>query len=117
MSDTVPTRRLGASGLLVSAVGLGGNNFGRAGTPTETLEGTREVVSAALDAGVTFIDTADIYGREWGLSETLLGDVLRDRRDEVVLATKFGHQDFARSVTGGAKASRTAVRRSVEGSL
>jgi aryl-alcohol dehydrogenase-like predicted oxidoreductase len=108
---------MGSSGLLVSAVGLGGNNFGRAGTPTETLEGTRAVVDAALDAGVTFIDTADMYGKDWGLSETLLGEALLGRRDEVVLATKFGHSGAARPVNGGAKASRTAIRRNVEDSL
>jgi 1-deoxyxylulose-5-phosphate synthase len=111
------SRRVGASGLIVSSVGLGGNNFGRAGTRTETLEGTRAVVDAALDAGVTLIDTADMYGKEWGLSETLLGEALRGRRDEVVIATKFGHGSFAREVVGGAKASRTAVRRNVEDSL
>ena len=55
-------RSLGRSGLRVSAVGLGGNNFGRPGTATETQEGTDAVVSAALEAGVNFIDTADIYG-------------------------------------------------------
>jgi 1-deoxyxylulose-5-phosphate synthase len=117
MSTSVPSRPAGVSGLLLSATGLGGNNFGRAGTATETVEGTRAVVDAALEAGVTFIDTADIYGREPGLSETLLGDVLRGRRDEVVLATKFGHADFARGVPGGAKGSRIAVRRSIEASL
>ena len=84
-------RSLGRSGLRVSAVGLGGNNFGRPGTATETQEGTDAVVSAALEAGVNFIDTADIYGAEYGLSETLLGESLRGRRDEVVIATKFGH--------------------------
>jgi 1-deoxyxylulose-5-phosphate synthase len=117
MASSVPTRPAGDSGLLLSATGLGGNNFGRAGTATETVEGTRAVVDAALDAGVTFIDTADIYGREPGLSETLLGEVLRGRRDEVVLATKFGHAEFAGSVVGGAKGSRRAVRQSAEASL
>jgi len=101
----------------VSAVGLGCNNFGRVGTPTETLDGTRAVLDAALDAGVTFLDTADVYGREFGLSETLMGEALQGRRDQVVLATKFGHADLAPGTLGGAKASRTSVRRSVEGSL
>ena len=116
-SIPVPLRRVGASGLLVSAVGLGCNNFGRAGTKTETLAGTRDVLDAAIDAGVTFLDTADIYGREPGLSEMLMGDALKGRRDQVVLATKFGHIDFAPGVLGGAKASRTHVRRAVEASL
>lgn len=102
---------------MVSAIGLGCNNFGRAGTRTETLEGTRDVLDAAIDAGVTFLDTADVYGREFGLSETLMGEALRGRRDEVVIATKFGHAQLAPAMTGGAKASRATIRRSVEGSL
>jgi aryl-alcohol dehydrogenase-like predicted oxidoreductase len=116
-SSTLPQRPVGRSGLRVSAIGLGCNNFGRAGTATETLEGTRVVLDAALEAGVTFLDTADVYGREFGLSETLMGEALEGRRDDVVLATKFGHADLAPGVLGGAKASRTAIRRSVEGSL
>lgn len=114
---SVPLRRVGASGLLVSAVGLGCNNFGRAGTRTETLEGTKAVLDAAIDAGVTFLDTADIYGREPGLSETLMGEALRGRRDEVVLATKFGHRDFPAGIQAGAKASRSYIRAAVEASL
>jgi aryl-alcohol dehydrogenase-like predicted oxidoreductase len=77
------TRKLGA--LEVTVVGLGCNNFG--GRLDE--EGTRRVVDAALDAGVTFFDTADVYGNQGG-SETILGRVLKGRRDQVVLATKFG---------------------------
>jgi aryl-alcohol dehydrogenase-like predicted oxidoreductase len=69
----------------VTVVGLGCNNFG--GRLDE--EGTRRVVDAALDAGVTFFDTADVYGNQGG-SETILGRVLQGRRDQVVLATKFG---------------------------
>jgi aryl-alcohol dehydrogenase-like predicted oxidoreductase len=110
-------RRVGASGLLVSAAGLGCNNFGRSGTRTETLEGTREVLEAAIEAGVTFLDTADIYGQTFGLSETLMGEALRGRRDEVVIATKFGHSSFAPAGVGGANASRTYIRRAVEASL
>ena len=113
----LPLRPVGRSGLRVSAVGLGCNNFGRAGTPTETLEGTRQVLDAALDAGVTFLDTADIYGRSFGMSETLMGEALEGRRDRVVLATKFGHTDFAPAVVGGAKGSRAHIRRAVEESL
>jgi aryl-alcohol dehydrogenase-like predicted oxidoreductase len=77
-------RPLGDSGLDVSVVGLGCNNFGR----RVDLDGTRAVIDAALDAGVTFLDTADIYGR--GASEELIGQVLEGRREAVVLATKFG---------------------------
>ncbi len=118
MTSTVPVRRVGASGLLVSAVGLGCNNFGRPGTKTESLAGTRDVLDAAIDAGVTFLDTADMYGREPGLSETLMGEALKGRRDSVTLATKFGHsgRDMGYPVAG-AKASRTYVRHAVEASL
>lgn len=112
-----PLRPVGVSGLRVSAVGLGCNNFGRAGTASESLEGTRAVLDAALDAGVTFLDTADVYGRQFGLSETLMGEALEGRRDRVVLATKFGHADLAPAVMGGAKGSRAHVRHAVEGSL
>jgi len=116
-SSVLPLRAVGRSGLRVSAVGLGCNNFGRAGTATETIAGTRAVLDAAIDAGVTFLDTADMYGREFGLSETLMGEALEGRRDQVVLATKFGHADFAPAVTGGSKGSRAHVRRAVEDSL
>jgi aryl-alcohol dehydrogenase-like predicted oxidoreductase len=78
-------RNLGRSGLRVSAIGLGCNNFGgRIG-----LEPSRAVVHAALDAGITLFDTADIYG-EHGGSETALGEILGPRRKDIVLATKFG---------------------------
>ena len=78
------TRPLGPSGLRTSIIGLGANNFGR----RIDLALTREVVDAALEEGITFVDTADIYGR--GLGEEYLGEALRGRRDQVVLATKFG---------------------------
>lgn len=111
-------RPLGRSGLRVSAVGLGGNNFGRAGTATESQEGTDAVVDAAIDAGVTLIDTADVYGREYGLSETLLGHALRGRRDQVVIATKFGHSSIPSPLPSwGAGGSRRYIRLAVEGSL
>ena len=111
-------RSLGRSGLRVSAVGLGGNNFGRPGTATETQQGTNEVVVAALDAGVNLIDTADTYGREYGLSEALLGEALRGRRDEVVIATKFGHAGMPSPLPAwGARGSRRYMRLAVEGSL
>ena len=73
-------RRLGNSGLTVSVVGLGCNNLGRANTVTESQEGTDAVVHAALDAGITLFDVADTYGREPGLSETMLGKALGGRR-------------------------------------
>ena len=111
-------RALGDSGLLVSTVGLGCNNFGRSGTATETQEGTDAVVGAAIDAGVTFFDTADIYGKERGLSETLMGTALKGRRDEIVLATKFGmDMAGANGPDWGARASRRYIRLAVESSL
>ena len=111
-------RRVGASGLLVSAVGLGCNNFGRAGTRTATLAGTTEVIDAAIGAGVTFFDTADMYGADPGASETLMGQALAGKRDRVVLATKFGHahRDMGYPPVG-AKASRSYIRVAVEASL
>ncbi|WP_036284993.1 aldo/keto reductase [Microbacterium luticocti] len=112
----VAQRRVGASGLLVSAVGLGCNNFGRAGTATETLEGTTAVLDAAIEAGVTFLDTAEMYGKEPGLSETLMGQALRGRRDQVVIATKFGHASAPFDYPGST-GSRSYVRRAVEASL
>ncbi|AMB57971.1 aldo/keto reductase [Microterricola viridarii] len=111
-------RTLGNSGLRVSTVGLGCNNFGRAGTVTETQQGTDAVISAAIDAGVTLLDTADMYGAEYGLSETLMGNALRGRREEIVLATKFGHVDYPAPISSwGAKGSRRYIRLAVEGSL
>jgi aryl-alcohol dehydrogenase-like predicted oxidoreductase len=111
-------RSLGSSGLLVSTVGLGCNNFGRTGTATESQEGTNAVVSAAIDAGITLFDTADIYGAQRGLSETLMGEALKGRRNEIVLATKFGlDMDGANGPDWGARASRRYVRLAVEASL
>jgi aryl-alcohol dehydrogenase-like predicted oxidoreductase len=105
----VRTRRLGAEGPEVSAVGLGCNNFGM----RVDLDGTRAVVEAALDAGVTLLDTADVYGGKGG-SETFLGEVLEGRRDGVVLATKFGG-DMGDGTE--ARGSRDYIRKAVEGSL
>jgi aryl-alcohol dehydrogenase-like predicted oxidoreductase len=106
-------RHLGNSGLLVSVVGLGCNNFGG----RLDVAGTRRVVDAAIDAGITLLDTADIYGQSQ--SESFLGEVLEGRRDQVVLATKFGHQsyDMGYSPAAGAKGSRSYIRRAVEASL
>ncbi len=87
-------------------MGLGCNNFGR----RLDSAATRAVIDAALDAGVTFFDTANVYGG--GDSERFIGDALRGRRDKVVLATKFGHD-----AGDGAGGSRAAVRSAVDGSL
>jgi aryl-alcohol dehydrogenase-like predicted oxidoreductase len=77
------------------------------------LDGTRAVVDAALDAGVTLLDTADIYGNKGG-SESFLGEVLEGRRDRVVLATKFGG-----NMGDGteARGSRDYIRKAIDGSL
>jgi aryl-alcohol dehydrogenase-like predicted oxidoreductase len=99
------TRTLGP--LEVTVVGLGCNNFGR----RVDADGTRAVIDAALDAGVTFFDTADLYGN--GLSETYMGRALRGRRDQVVLATKFG----GGGETGHGQGSRDSVRRALEASV
>jgi aryl-alcohol dehydrogenase-like predicted oxidoreductase len=107
-------RSLGDSGLTVSVAGLGCNNFGR----RVDLAGTRAVVDAAIDAGITMFDTADIYG-DGGASEELLGEVLAGHRDQVVLATKFGSQgyDMGYGPAAGAKGGRAYIRRAVEQSL
>jgi aryl-alcohol dehydrogenase-like predicted oxidoreductase len=107
-------RPLGDSGLVVSVVGLGCNNFGgRLDTAA-----TRAVVDAAIDEGVTLFDTSDTYGGTGG-SEKILGEVLQGRRDKVVLATKFGHQraDMGYGPAVGAKGGRGYIRRAVTESL
>jgi aryl-alcohol dehydrogenase-like predicted oxidoreductase len=110
MAD-VQHRPLGDSGLIVSTIGLGGNNFGM----RIDLAATRAVVDAALEAGITLIDTSDSYGE----SEVLLGEVLEGRRDRVVIATKFGSrlrgEDWGPSWE--ARGSRRYIRRAVERSL
>jgi aryl-alcohol dehydrogenase-like predicted oxidoreductase len=111
-------RRLGRSGLTVSTVGLGCNNLGRANTPTETQEGTDAVVHAAIDAGITLFDVADVYGKTPGLSEEMLGRALKGRRDDVVIATKFGmDMHGANGRDFGARGSRRYIRQAVEASL
>jgi aryl-alcohol dehydrogenase-like predicted oxidoreductase len=107
-------RPLGNSELLVSVVGLGCNNFGR----RLDVEQTRNVVDAAIDSGVTLLDTAETYGGR-GRSEEILGEVLVGRRDQVVLATKFGSQgsDMGYGLAAGAKGGRAYIRRAVENSL
>ncbi len=103
---------LGASGLVVSALGIGCNAFGR----RIDQDAATAVVAAALDQGVTLFDTADSYGA--GASETMLGRALGAHRDEVVLATKFG-MDLGGLYPGARenRASRGYVLRAVEGSL
>ena len=105
---------LGSSGLVVSAVGLGCNAFG----VRADLDATRAITHAAIDAGITFFDVADIYGPEPGVSESMLGEVLGHNRDDVVLATKFGmDMQGANGADHGVRGSRRYIRRAVEASL
>ena len=112
MSDTTEMtyRTLGTSGLMVSTVGLGCNNFGM----RIDAEATKLVVDAAIDAGITLFDTSDSYGE----SEVYLANALAGRRDQVVIATKFGSD--LRGANGpdwNARGSRRYIRRAVERSL
>jgi aryl-alcohol dehydrogenase-like predicted oxidoreductase len=105
--------QLGPSGLTVSTVGLGCNNFGARMAD----EDVPKVVGAAIDAGITLFDTADVYGNAGG-SETLLGQALGSRRAEVVLATKFGgDMQGANGPDWGVRGSRRYIRIAVEASL
>ena len=100
-------RSLGNSGLRVSVAGLGCNNFGM----RIDYDRTVEVLNAAIDAGVTFFDTARMYGG--GKSEEFMGEALKGRRDQVIIATKFGGPTKPNDATG----SRQHMMRSVELSL
>lgn len=103
-------RPLGTSGLMASLVGLGCNNFGM----KLDLAASRAVINAALDAGITFFDTADMYGN--GQSEEFLGQVLGPRRKEIVLATKFGGVAMMRK-SGERWGTRAYIGNCVEASL
>jgi aryl-alcohol dehydrogenase-like predicted oxidoreductase len=110
MSASIGFRPIGTSGLVVSTVGLGGNNFGRRIGPDES----RAVIEAALDEGVNLFDTSDSYGD----SEEILGTVLEGRRDQVVIATKFGSDlKGANGPDWGARGSRRYIHRAVDRSL
>jgi aryl-alcohol dehydrogenase-like predicted oxidoreductase len=103
-------RNLGGSGLRVSAVGLGCNNFGQ----RIDLEASRKVIHKALDLGITLFDTADIYSNMGG-SETVLGTVLGDRRKDIVLATKYSKAMAEDGTRQGA--SRRYIIEAIEASL
>ena len=103
------TRTLGEDGPEVTVVGLGTNNFGG----RIDYEQSRAVVNAALDAGVTLFDTADIYGQ--GTSEDFIGRALEGRRDRVLIATKFGKP--MEEQPSDRRGSREYIRWAVEGSL
>ncbi|CAN7266304.1 aldo/keto reductase [Terrabacter sp. LjRoot27] len=105
-------RQLGDSGLTVSTVGIGCNNFGR----RLDQDGTNAVVRQALDSGITLFDTADIYGQ--GASEEMLGLALGSERENVVVATKFGmDMQGANGPDWGVRGSRRYIRKAVESSL
>ncbi|MEW2812452.1 aldo/keto reductase [Streptomyces massasporeus] len=112
-------RTLGERGPAVSVVGVGGNNFGS----RLDEDGTKAVVHAALDAGVTLFDTADMYGGfgeqggARGDGERLLGAALKGRRDDVVLATKFGMEMGPEADRYGRRGARPYIRYAVESSL
>ena len=107
-------RPLGGSGLMVSTVGIGCNALSR----RVDLDGTRAIVRAALDAGVTLFDTADIYGVEPGASEAMLGEALGADRQDLIVATKFGmDMRGANGPDWGVRGSRRYIRRAVEASL
>jgi len=103
-------RNLGSSGLLVSEIGLGCNNFGM----RLDADGSRKVIHKALDLGITLFDTADVYGNKGG-SETLIGEILGPRRKDIVLATKFALPMDEKGKEKGA--SRAYIMRAVEASL
>lgn len=102
-------RQLGNSGLTVSEVGLGCNNFG----VRCDFEQSKEVIYSALDSGINFFDTADMYGDRGG-SETFMGEILKGRREEIVLATKFGMEMGTGDVALG---SKRYIKRAIEASL
>jgi aryl-alcohol dehydrogenase-like predicted oxidoreductase len=104
------TRNLGGSGLRVSAVGLGCNNFGQ----RSDLETSRKIIHKAIDLGITLFDTADIYAGRGG-SENVLGQVLGDRRKDIVLATKYAKPMADDGTKEGA--SRRYIMQAVEDSL
>ena len=107
-------RPLGSSGLMVSTVGIGCNAFSR----RADAEATRGIVDAAIEQGITLFDTADIYGSEPGASETMLGTALGSRREQVVVATKFGMDMQGKNGPDwGVRGSRRYVRKAVEASL
>ncbi len=107
-------RRLGNSGLKVSVVGLGCNNFGGMIAALD-LAASRAVIDAAIDSGITLFDTADSYGANGG-SEKVLGEVLGNRRHDIVLATKFA-SPMNRAKSTRYEASRRYIMQAVEASL
>ncbi len=107
-------RRLGGSGLAVSVVGVGCNNFGRRMDDSKV----DEAVHTALEVGINLFDTADSYGDPHGRSEELLGAALGTRRDEAIVATKFGSDiGGSNGPDWNARGSRRYIHRAAEASL
>jgi aryl-alcohol dehydrogenase-like predicted oxidoreductase len=104
-------RQMGRSGLTVSVLGLGCNNFGLVCDAAAS----RAIVDAALESGITFFDTAQAYGKPPGTSEAFVGEALRGRRHAAVISTKVG--SFSLRAPGTAAASRRSIQLAVEGSL
>jgi len=103
-------RTVGNSGLRVSSIGLGCNNFGL----TIDAAASKQIIHRALDLGVTLFDTAPIYGEQWGASERILGDALGAKRQDVVIVSKFGmNTDFSL----GPNTSRRKILQDIEASL
>jgi aryl-alcohol dehydrogenase-like predicted oxidoreductase len=119
VNDVAPGyRTVGRSGLVVSELGIGASTFGRSGMIATSQKAVDEIVGRALDLGITYFDVADVYGDSPGLSETLLGNALGARRDNVVIGSKFGGS--LRGLAGndwGVRGSRRYIKRAVEGSL
>ncbi|MCW2748690.1 MAG: aldo/keto reductase, partial [Nocardioidaceae bacterium] len=110
--NNISYRQMGSSDLTVSSVGLGCNAFGM----RIDLDQTKTVVAAALDAGITLFDTADVYG--FGASEEMLGKALGSRRADVLVATKFGMDlNGLNGDDGGRRGSAAYVKTAVEASL
>jgi 1-deoxyxylulose-5-phosphate synthase len=109
---------MGRSGLVVSELGIGASTFGRSGMIATDQASVDRIVGRALELGITYFDIADVYGDTPGLSETLLGNALGSRRNDVVIGTKFGGR--LRGLAGedwGVRGSRRYIRLAVEGSL
>ncbi len=116
--NSIEYRQVGRSGLTVSTVGLGCNNLGRVGSATETQAGSDLVVHAALNAGITLFDMADMYGAYAGQGEIMLGKALGSERKNAVVATKFGlDAEGANGIDWGRRGSRKYIMQSVEASL
>lgn len=116
---TIAPRTLGSSDLVISGIGMGCNNFSRPKTPTADQAGSTRVILAALESGITFFDTAELYGVEPGVSEQFMGVALKGRRDEAVIATKFGFNTNRGPdlEDAGPRGGERYIRRAVEGSL